>query len=377
MSQSTMQQLAQHGQSAWLDFISRSMLDSGKLEELIQNGLRGMTSNPSIFNNAIGQTNEYDEQIIKYKHQGKSTFEIYDELTIKDIQEACDLFAEVYKKTNRLDGYVSLEINPKLANKVGEQIDEGLRLFKKVKRPNCMIKVPSTQEGFPVIEELIANKVNVNVTLIFSLEQYMETVQAYFRGLDRLSKKVNDLSVVRSVASVFVSRIDTLVDKQLSELLSKEKDETKKAKLQQLKGKAAVANCRIIFEKFKQLFFSDEFKRLFDKGANEQRVLWGSTSTKNPEYKDIKYVTELITKPTINTIPEKTLYAFLDHGEVKEAFAYPVEAAEETIEELRQCGIDIDKVCLKLLDDGVVAFEDAFEALMHSIEKKAAQLSLR
>jgi transaldolase len=205
----------------------------------------------------------------------------------------------------------------------------------------------------------------------------METVQAYFRGLDRASTKAKDLGAIRSVASVFVSRIDTAVDKQLGELSAKEKDEARKARLQYLKGKAAVANCRIIFEKFKQLFFSDEFKRLFDKGANEQRVLWGSTSTKNPDYQDIKYVSELIAKPTVNTIPEKTLYAFMDHGVVKDAFGYPAEEAEGTLKELSEFGIDIDKVCLKLLDEGVVAFEDAFEALMRSIEKKAAQLSVR
>jgi len=370
-----LQELADFGQSVWLDFITRSMLESGKLKSLIGQGLRGMTSNPSIFNTSIGSTNEYDEQIVKLKQQGRSTFQIYDALTIRDIQEACDQFAGVYQDTARLDGYVSLEINPRLASKVGEQIEEGSRLFKNVKRPNCMIKVPSTPEGFPVVEELIANAINVNITLIFSEEQYIETVQSYFRGLQRLAEKNADLSKIHSVASVFVSRIDSTIDKQLDTMIAAE-EAAGKAKLESLRGKAAVANSRIIFEKFKELFASEEFKGLFDRNANVQRVLWGSTSTKNPNYSDIKYVTELITKPTVNTIPYNTLEAFMDHGKVADAFTGNVEGSVAVVEELRRVGIDVEKVCMKLLDEGVVAFEQAFDTLMQSIEKKANQLSL-
>lgn len=376
MSQSTIQQLADFGQSVWLDYISRSLLDSGKLKKLIGQGLRGITSNPSIFNAAIGNTNEYDERIVKLKAAGRSTFEIYDELSVKDIQDACDEFAAVFKATNRLDGYVSLEINPQLAAQTSASIDEGLRLFKKVARPNCMIKVPATPEGFEVVEELIANGVNVNVTLIFSVDQYLETAQAYFRGLRRAAQKGKDLSAIRSVASVFVSRIDTKIDKMLDEKIAKAQDAASRAKLEYLKGKAAVANSRLIFERFKVQFASDEFRELFDKNANEQRVLWGSTSTKNPAYQDIKYVTELIARPTINTIPAKTLEAFLDHGEVNDAFTADAKEAEEVIVSLRRFGIDVDAVCLTLLDEGVVAFEEAFGEMMRSLEKKAAQLSV-
>jgi len=376
MSRNRLYQLAELGQSVWLDYISRSMLESGRLKKMIDQGLRGMTSNPSIFNNAIGQTTEYDDRIIKFKNAGKSIFEIYDELTCADIQQACDEFRPVYEATNKLDGYVSLEINPKLANKLEEQITEGVRLFRKVDRPNVMIKVPATGEGFAVIEELIAQAVNVNVTLIFSMEQYRRTVRAYFQGLHRLSRKTDDLSHVRSVASVFVSRIDAVVDKLIEERLTKEMDEKKKEKFKLLRGKAAVANCRNIFEEFKNLFSGDEFAKLFDYKANEQRVLWGSTSTKNPEYSDIKYVTELIVKPTVNTIPEKTLLAFMDHGQAKEAFNDEAADAREIIESLRSSGINVDRICAQLLKDGVSAFEDAFEELMASVERKAAQLVL-
>ena len=367
MPTSTMQQLSDLGQSVWLDFISRPLLETGKLKQLIQLGLRGMTSNPSIFNQSIGTTHDYDEQIILLKQKGKSTFDIYDALTINDIQQATDQFKGVYEQTKGLDGYVSLEINPLLANKVDEQIREGKRLFAKVNRPNVMIKVPSTKEGFPVIEELIASSINVNVTLLFSLEQYVNTTHAYWRGLKRLAQKTNELSKVRSVASIFISRVDTVID----ELLEKRSAEAKN-----LKGKAAVANARIIYEEYKKLFESNEFKALKAKGANVQRVLWGSTSTKNPSYNDVKYVEELIAVDTINTIPEKTLNCFLDHGKVKDAFQSNINEAKKVISALEHESISIDDVCKNLLKDGLKAFNDAFETLQHSLEKKAQQLSL-
>ncbi len=374
MSESSLQKLAQYGQSPWLDYISRSLIESGKLQKLIDQGLRGMTSNPSIFNQAIGTTNEYDAKILQLKKKGNSSFEIYDELTVKDIQDAADVFLPVYEKTKRVDGYVSLEINPLLANQIKEQADEGLRLFKKVNRPNLMIKVPSTKSGLVVIEELIANGINVNVTLIFSLEQYAQTAKAYFRGLKRLAEKEKDLSHVRSVASVFVSRVDSMIDPLLDEKIKNATDKMKQTKLGSLKGRAAVANCRIIFEKFKELFASDEYKELTKKNANIQRVLWGSTSTKNPQYSDIKYVTELIVKPTVNTIPEPTLNAFIEHGIVTEAFGYDASESEGILESLKDEDILINQVCQKLLNEGLVAFDKAFETLLASIDAKATQL---
>lgn len=374
MSKSTIQQLAEYGQSIWLDYINRPMLENGELKSRIKNGLRGMTSNPSIFNKAIGTTHDYDQEIIRLKSAGKSTFEIYDELTIRDIQDAADCFREVYEQTNGLDGYVSLEINPLLASKIEEQKNEGVRLHKKVSRPNVMIKVPSTKQGFVVIEELIAAGINVNATLIFSLDQYEKTAQAYTNGLKRLKTNGRDLSRIRSVASVFVSRVDSVIDPLLNEKISKAKDKATKDKLTSLLGKAAVANCRIIFEKYKELFSADTLKKYNLTGANVQRVLWGSTSTKNPDYSDVKYITELIARPTVNTVPEPTLKAFLDHGTVKEAFDQPVEKAFDVIKQLKDFGITIEEVNNQLLKDGCAAFDEAFEGLLKSVENKASAL---
>lgn len=370
-----LEQLSQLGQSVWLDYIDRHLLESGKLKSLIGEGLRGMTSNPSIFHQAISGSNDYDRKIVQFKEAGKNTFEIYDELTIRDIQEAADQFQDVFEKTAGLDGYVSLEINPQIAHDAAASITEGKRLFKKVDRRNVMIKVPATAEGFPVIEELLASGINVNVTLIFSMEQYVKTVEAYVRGLERFQKDGGDLSQLRSVASVFVSRIDTLIDKTLTDKAAAESSNAVKVRLENLRGKAAVANCRLIYEKSKELFAQERFRNLVKHKAHIQRVLWGSTSTKNPDYSDVKYVTELILKQTVNTIPSATLSAFMDHGKVKEA-AGSAKEASAVIQSLQEFGIDINQVCAKLLDDGVTAFDKAFVALMEAIEKKAAQLSV-
>ncbi len=375
MAQSKMQELADHGQSIWLDYIDRPLLETGKLAKMIDDGLRGMTSNPSIFNNAIGSSADYDEKIRELKAAGKTTFEIYDELTVKDIQDAADHFKGVYEATEGLDGYVSLEIDPQIANQAQEQIQEGLRLYKKVDRPNVMIKVPSTEAGIPVIEELIANGVSVNATLIFSVAQYEQVAKAYYKGLNRRAANGQDLSSIRSVASVFVSRVDTAVDKLLDAQLAQEADEEKKDELQALKGKAAVANSRIVFETWKSLLDSDEVRALEGKDANVQRVLWASTGTKDPAYSDIMYVTELIAAPTVNTLPEKTLNAYLDHGTVKDAFEDDSKRANDIVVALRILGIDVNAVCDDLLEKGVASFDGAFKELFASIEKKAVELS--
>jgi len=371
VAKSKMRELAEYGQSVWLDYIDRPLLETGKLASMIKDGLRGMTSNPTIFNNAIGSSTDYDEKIRELKEAGKTTFEIYDELTIKDIQDATDHFRGVYEKTNGLDGYVSLEIDPQIAHKADEQIKEGLRLFKKVDRPNVMIKVPSTQAGIPVIEELIASGVNVNATLIFSVDQYVQVAKSYYRGLTRRAAKGSDLSGIRSVASVFVSRIDTAVDKLIDAQLSSGTDEAKKQQIRSLRGTVAVANSKIIFAKWKELLESEEVKALEGKNAHVQRVLWASTGTKDPDYSDIKYVTELISAPTVNTLPKKTLTYFLDHGEVKVAAVDQRQEGLAIIESLRTFDIDINAVCRELLDKGVASFDDAFKQLSLSIEKKA------
>jgi transaldolase len=363
MALSKLDELAQLGQSIWLDNISRSMIESGKLKEEISLGLRGMTSNPSIFDNSISSSADYDGAIKKLAGQGKSTFEIYDDLTIRDVQDAADMFRPVYEKTGGLDGYVSLEINPELAMKTEETIEEGRRLFKKVNRPNMMFKVPSTDAGFEAISELLGDGINVNVTLIFSLDQYIKTARAYIEGMKRLLARGGDMSRGYSVASVFVSRLDTAVDKMLDARAGDDR-------IRSFRGKAAVANSRLIFSKYHEIFSGDEFLALKGKGANLQRVLWGSTGTKDPSYSDIKYVTELIGNPTVNTLPDKTLAAFLDHGVIKESLTRDAGDSGNTIDSLKDLGIDVNKICQKLLDDGVAAFQKSFESLLNAIETK-------
>ncbi len=377
MSKTRMQELGDLGQSLWLDNISRSMIEQGKLKGLIDQGLRGQTSNPTIFKQAISQSTDYDAKIVEMTGAGKSTFEIYDDLTIRDVRDACDLFKGVYESTNALDGYVSLEINPHLANTYEEQRDEGLRLWQKVNRPNLMIKVPGTRNGCRAFSDLLAKGVNVNVTLIFSAEQYQDVAWAYLNGMKRLSETTKDLSRVRSVASVFVSRIDTTIDKTLSDKAAATTDAALKAKYEGLQGRAAVANSEIIFHKYGQLFAGPEFKALEALGAKTQRVLWASTGTKNPKYSDIKYITELIAKPTVNTVPDKTLEAFIDHGVNKIAMPGDVAGAQKTIQDLRAEGIDVGVVCLKLLEDGLVSFDQSFDELTQSIEEKAKRLTVR
>ncbi|MDP8213339.1 MAG: transaldolase [Candidatus Zapsychrus exili] len=377
MPETSIQKLSEYGQSAWLDSISRSMIESGKLNEMIVRGVLGITSNPSIFNAAISKSEDYDKKIIELKEAGKTTFEIYDELTVKDIADAADAFLGIYESTNKKDGYVSLEINPQLSDKVDESIKEGKRLFEKVGRPNLMIKVPATKEGYPVIEELISCGINVNATLIFSLQHYIDTAKAYIKGLTRLAETQDDLSGVHSVASVFVSRTDSAIDKILDEKINAEADDDIKSRMKSLQGKAAVSNCALVFNKFEEIFDSNDFKALLDKKANIQRVLWASTSTKSAEYSDIKYVTELISKPTVNTLPEKTFMAFLDHGEVGGDKFTLKEDAENVIKNLKAFDIDINSICANLLAAGVLSFEEAFESLFSAIKQKSEQLSLK
>ncbi len=374
MPKTTIQQLGEFGQSVWLDYISRSLIDTGRLKDLIAQGLRGMTSNPTIFDKAISTSSDYDKTIQNLKKTGKSTFEIYDEITVKDIQDAADTLKPVYKKTNGLDGYVSLEVNPKFAYKVKETVAEAKRLYKKVSRPNVMFKVPSTNEGFTAIEQLLADGINVNITLIFSLQQYKNTAQAYIRGIEKLLQKGGDIGKACSVASVFVSRIDTATDKLIEEKLTQKNDAAVTSRLESLRGKAAVTNSAIIYKDYVATFFGKPFDILKAKGANVQRLLWGSTSTKNPAYSDIKYVTELIGKNTVNTIPEKTLNAFLDHGVIKEALTGNTADAQMVIDDLMSLGINIDDVCHKLLEDGVAAFDRSFDSLLQSIEEKSKRL---
>ncbi len=368
-------QLDEFGQSIWLDNINRSMIESGQLKKMIDDGLLGQTSNPTIFDKAISSGSDYDQAMQTFSGQGQNAFEIYDNLSIKDVQDAADLFKTVYDKTNGRDGYVSLEINPKLAHSLKETINEGKRLYKKVNRNNLMLKVPATSAGFKAIEEFISLGMNVNATLIFSLEQYKNTAQAYIKGIKHLLEKGRDPSKVRSVASVFVSRIDSTIDAKLDEMIEKTCNDEEKKMFENLKGKAAVANTACIYGAYCDVLSSAEFKDLQSKGVNPQRVLWASTSTKNPAYNDVKYVEELIAKDTVNTLPDQTYIAFMDHGKVAQALTNDVTSANEAIRKLKSIGIDIDAVCQDLLEKGVASFEKSFESLLDHLDSKVKKMS--
>ncbi len=364
-------ELRQAGQSPWLDFISREILNSGELESLIkEKGLLGVTSNPSIFEKAISNPGGgYDQDIKKLLRKGASTLEIYDALTIADIQAACDLFRGVFKESNGEHGFVSLEVLPNLAQQTDATLAEALRLFKRVHRPNVMIKIPATPEGIPAIRRAIASGVNVNITLMFSVKHYRDVAQAYLAGLKDCAARGGDLSRIHSVASIFVSRIDTLLDKQWDALTRETQDSSKRAEIESLKGKAAIANSKVIYQEFKKIFGSAEFHGLQAKGATVQKVLWGSTSTKNPAYSDLMYVETLIGPETVNTMPQPTLEAFLDHGEVRpRTIEEGWEEAKGDLQKLKSLGFDMIEVGERLQREGVKAFSDSLDALMRTLE---------
>jgi len=376
MEKTSVKDLISIGQSIWLDSINRKMIENGDLERMIGLGLRGLTSNPTIFDKAVKEGNTYDDFIRQYSSMGNNTFQIYDELTVRDIQDAADIFKPTYDETEGLDGYVSLEVDPGLAYNSEETVNEAERLHKKVNRPNVMFKVPATPEGFPAIQQLIGEGINVNITLIFSLSQYIKTAQAYLDGLSEYEKRGGYIRGVASVASVFVSRIDTIVDKKLDEMISKENNESKKQELRALMGKGAVACSRVIYGKFQETLKGEVFQGLRNRGVAVQRVLWGSTGTKNPSYSDIKYVEELTGPLTVNTIPMATFNAFLDHGVAGNNLKNNIKESMEIIDKLRYFGIEIDDVCSRLLEDGVIAFERSFDSLLGAIENRVEKVSI-
>ena len=366
---SKLAELNEKGQSVWFDFIRRSIITSGELKNLVDQGIKGVTSNPAIFEKAIAGSSDYDENLKQLIKSDKSVEQIYEALAFEDITMAADELRPVYDLTDTLDGYVSFEVNPHLADDTEQTIPEARRLFETVNRPNLMIKVPATPAGIPAIEELIGCGVNVNVTLIFGLENYKSVAEAYIGGLEKLAqngptvKGGHGIDKVASVASFFVSRVDTSVDKALAQ-----KGNT------DLLGKIAIANAKVAYAEFKAIISSPRWRHLADKGAKVQRVLWASTGTKNPEYSDTMYVDELIGPDTINTLPPATLDSFIDHGNVAETLTAGLDEARRQLAAIADLGIDIEAITHQLQLDGVEAFAKPFDALMKSIAGKREKL---
>ncbi len=364
------------GQSIWYDNIRRLLIDNGDIAGKIANDdLRGITSNPTIFEKAIAGSTDYNDAMQQLIGAGKSVNEIYEALAIEDIQRAADLFKEVYERTNKIDGYVSLEVSPLLARDTDGTVTEAKRLWAALGRPNVCIKIPATPEGIPAIRQAIAAGININVTMIFALENYEEVADAFISGLeDRLAAGL-PVDHVASVASVFVSRIDSAIDAQLESMIRHSNDEAEKAALTSLLGKAAIANAKIQYQRFKEIFASDRFAKLKAKGAQVQRPLWASTGTKNPAYSDVLYVDSLIAADTVNTIPPATYTAFRDHGTVALTIETGLDQAKADLASLAKTGVSLEAVCQKLQDDGVKAFADSFDSLMQTIKSKQAAMT--
>ena len=365
--------LLKYGQSVWFDYIRRDLLTSGDLKRLInEDGLRGMTSNPSIFEKAIADSTLYSDILKSLRSRtdldAKGRYEI---LAIRDIQDATDIFRPVYQDSKRRDGYVSLEVSPFLARDTQGTLAEARRLWKTVSRENVMIKVPGTAEGIPAFQLLISEGININVTLLFSQEVYKQVAEAYIAGLEQLAARGGDVSKMASVASFFISRIDNSIDAIVAERLKASKDPREQEQLKSLLGKVAVANGKETYVLYQKIFSGDRWKALATKGAQTQRVLWASTSTKNPHYSDVLYVQELIGPDTVNTIPPATFNAFRDHGHPRASLTENVEDANRTMQTAAKLGISMKEVTDKLTDDGVRLFAEAFDKLLQAVEKSS------
>jgi transaldolase len=357
--------LHEYGQSFWYDNIRRQFLMDGTIKGLIDDdGLRGMTSNPSIFDKAIGNSDDYDEQISKLASKSLTVEQVYESLAIFDIKQACNLFKNVYESSSQIDGYVSLEVSPHLANDTDNTISEAKRLFGLVDRPNLMIKVPATAAGIPAVRELIGNGININVTLMFSMAHYEAVANAYLQGIESLLTKSGTARGVASVASFFVSRVDSAVDR----LLIEQADLSAK----ELLGKSAVANSKVVYQRYRELFTGAGFAQMASAGVQKQRLLWASTSTKNPDYSDTLYVDELIGPDTVNTMPPVSIEAFRDHGTVSNSLESELEHAEGVLAALKDYGVDLNKVTDQLQVDGVTAFANSYDQLLATLEQKVS-----
>ncbi len=366
MATNRIKQVHDFGQSIWLDFIDRPIMNSGKLQQMIdEDGLRGITSNPAIFEKSISGSADYDDDIRELAGQHKSNEAIFYGLAVKDIQQASDLFAPVYdEKVDGADGFVSLEVSPRLARDTDGTLSQARELWKEVGRPNVMIKIPGTAEGLPAIRQALADGININVTLLFSLERYEAVTDAYISGLEDRVAAGQPIDQIASVASFFLSRIDTLIDPMLVE-----------KGLEELKGETAIASAKKAYEIYTRVFSSDRFKKLKEKGATPQRLLWASTGTKDPDFSDVKYVDALIGKNTVDTVPMETLDAYRDHGNPADRLEDDMDKATETLDRIKKAGLDLAALTQQLEDEGIDKFNKPYDKLMEAIDKQVQQLT--
>jgi transaldolase len=373
MPENRLQRLHDAGQSIWLDFIDRSILRNGDLRRRIQDdALTGMTSNPTIFEKALSEGHEYDDQLAAAP-AGLTALELFELVETSDVRDACDIFMPVYERTNGEDGYVSIEVSPAAANDANATVAEAQRLWAMVGRPNVMIKVPGTTEGASAVRQLIGAGMNVNITLLFAIEAHHRVIEAYFAGLEDRLRAGKPIDRVASVASFFVSRVDTEIDKRLDALAAAASGE-RRDRILALRGKAAIANAQLAYRLFREEFSSSRWAPLKAAGARLQRPLWASTSSKNPAYRDVLYVEQLIGPDTVNTMPPATIDAFRDHGDVARTVDAQFSVAERTIADLGAVGIDLRDVTDKLLRDGLASFQKSFESLIAGLERKSAAL---
>lgn len=367
MNNNPLKKLESLGQSIWLDYIRRDLITNGELQKLIdEDGLRGMTSNPAIFENAIAESNIYDAEIRKMALDGKEVNTIYEVISQQDIQSAADVFRPLYERTGSKDGYVSLEVNPNLAHNTAGTIEEGRRLWAALNRPNVLIKVPATPEGLPAIRQLISEGINVNITLLFALPRYREVIDAFIAGITDRINQGKPIKNIASVASFFLSRIDAVIDPKEADFIASEGEQGHFAT--KIRGQVAISSAKIAYKIYKEAFENEQFLKL---GASPQRLLWASTSPKNPDYTDIKYIEALIGPNTINTIPLETLETYRDHGDPALLLEANIEKATWVMSELPEIGIDIKKITKNLENDGIKNFINSFDKLMEDIEKKS------
>ena len=375
MAKNRLQELHDAGQSIWLDSIDRRLLHDGELDRRIRDdALTGMTSNPTIFQKALASSNAYDEQITEAEELGLNSWQLFELLETTDVRDACDHFAAVYSSTRGADGYVSIEVSPGVAGSADATVEEARRLWKTVDRPNVMVKVPGTPEGAIAVRRLIAEGINVNITLLFAIQAHERVIDAYLAGLEDRVKANKPIDGLSSVASFFVSRVDTEIDKRLDALIAKA-SQPEKERLKMFKGRAAIANAKLAYRLFRQKFAGPRWEALVKQGARVQRPLWASTSTKNPEYRDVMYVEELIGPDTVDTMPPATIDAFRDHGVVERTVDKKVAAAEALLKEIEAVGISMKEVTEKLLVEGIASFQKSFDELIAGLEAKIGSLA--